>query len=276
MDEQVVSEVDRAPGLNPHVPSSARIYDYMLGGKDNYDVDREVAHRMLAIAPDTRTLAWFIRLFLVKAIEMAATAGVRQFIDLGAGIPTTPNVHEVARKIEPSARVVYIDNDPIVHAHCDALLAHSPGVTALKADIRLPEDIIDRLKTGELIDFGQPVAVLAVGVLHYVMDEEDPYGIAAKFRDLMVPGSYLALTHGSDETHPDFIAQSHDDTDGSPAQVVYRTKTQTEAFFDGFDLLYPGVVPAQEWLDDDLPATRLVIYGGIATKPNSAHDAARL
>ncbi|MFE9575488.1 SAM-dependent methyltransferase [Nocardia sp. NPDC006044] len=261
-----MSDVDRAPGLNPHVPSSARIYDYMLGGKDNYDVDREVAHRMLAIAPDTKTLAWFIRKFLVKAIELAADAGVRQFIDLGSGIPTSPNVHEVARKIHPEARVVYIDNDPIVHAHCDALLAHSPGVTALKADVRQPEDIIDRLKTGALIDFSEPVAVLIIGVLHYVMDDEDPYGIVAKFRDLMAPGSYLAITHGSNDTHPDFITQSQDDTDKSPSQVIYRSHDQVEAFFDGFDLIDPGVVPAQEWLDDDLPATRLVIYGGVGSK----------
>ncbi|MFI6041932.1 SAM-dependent methyltransferase [Nocardia sp. NPDC051321] len=259
-----MSDLHRSPGLNPNVPSSARIYDYMLGGKDNYDIDREVAHRMLAIAPDTRTLAWFIRQFLVKAVEVAADSGVRQFIDLGAGIPTSPNVHETARKIEPSARVVYIDNDPIVHAHCDALLAHSPGVTALKADIRQPDDIIDRLKTGSLIDFNEPVALLIVGVLHYVMDDEHPQQILAKFRDVMAPGSYLALTQASGDTHPDFIGQSHEDTNNSPSQVRYRTREQTAVFFDGFDMIGPGVVPAQEWLDDDLPATRLVIYGGIA------------
>ncbi|WP_040740718.1 SAM-dependent methyltransferase [Nocardia tenerifensis] len=263
-----MSDIDRAPGLNPNVPSSARIYDYMLGGKDNYDIDREVAHRMLAIAPDTRTLAWFIRQFLVRAVELAADAGVRQFIDLGAGIPTSPNVHEVARKIEPSARVVYIDNDPIVHAHCDALLASSPGVDALKADIRQPEDIIDRLKAGGLIDFSEPVAVLIIGVLHYVMDDEDPAGIIAKFREVMAPGSYLAITHGSDETHPDFIGQSHSDTNNSPSQVKYRSREETTAFFKDFDLIEPGVVPAQEWLDDDLPATRLVIYGGIGRTPS--------
>ncbi|WP_378733189.1 SAM-dependent methyltransferase [Nocardia brasiliensis] len=258
--------MDRAPGLNPNVPSSARIYDYLLGGKDNYDIDREVAHRMLAIAPDTRTLAWFIRQFLVKAVQLAAEAGVRQFIDLGAGIPTSPNVHEVARKIEPSARVVYIDNDPIVHAHCDALLANSPGLTALKADVRRPDDILDQLKTESIIDFNEPVAVLIVGVLHFVMDDERPADIIAKFRDAMAPGSYLALTHGSNETHPDFIAQSQSDTDTTPSQVVYRSREQTTAFLDGFEILDPGVAPVQEWLEGDLPATRLVIYGGIGRK----------
>ncbi|WP_433657717.1 SAM-dependent methyltransferase [Nocardia sp. CA-128927] len=248
------------------MPSSARIYDYMLGGKDNYDIDRAVAHRMLAIAPDTKTLAWFIRQFLVKAVEMAADAGVRQFIDLGAGIPTSPNVHETARKIEPSARVVYIDNDPIVYTHCDALLARSPGVEALQADIRQPDDIITRLKVGGLIDFNEPVALLIIGVLHYVMDEEDPAGILAEFRDVMAPGSFLAITHASGDTHPDFIGQSQEDTNNSPSQVVYRTREETTAYFDGFDLIDPGIVPAQDWLDGDLPATRLVIYGGIGRK----------
>ncbi|QIS05504.1 SAM-dependent methyltransferase [Nocardia brasiliensis] len=258
--------MDREPGLNPKVPSSARIYDYMLGGKDNYEVDREVARRMLAIAPDTKALAWFIRQFLVQAVGSAAKAGVKQFIDLGAGIPTSPNVHEVARKIEPSARVVYIDNDPVVRAHCDALLANSPGLAVVQADIRSPHEIIDRLKTDSLIDFSEPVAVLIIGVLHYVMDEENPGGILAAFRDAMAPGSYLALTHGSNETNPDFISQSQSDTDNTPSQVRYRSAAEVEELMAGFELLGPGVAPAQEFLDAELPATRLVIYGGLGRK----------
>lgn len=258
---------DRVPQGHKDIPNSARIYDYLLGGKDNYDVDREVAHRMLAIAPDTKALAWFVRQFLVKAVEMAADAGVQQFIDLGAGIPTSPSVQEVAREIHPDARVVYVDNDPVVHAHCDALLAHSRGVTALKADMRQPQDIIDQLKIGDLIDFNEPVCLLAIGVLHYVMNDEDPYGIITTFRDLMVPGSYLALVHAADNTHPDFIAQSQDDTNKSPAQLTYRTKEQIESFFDGFELVGDGVKPAQEWLDDSLPKTRLVMLAGIGRRP---------
>ncbi|GAA1617006.1 SAM-dependent methyltransferase [Nocardia ninae] len=264
--EETLSDIDRAPGLNPKVPSSARIYDYLLGGKDNYDIDREVAQRMLAIAPDTRTLARYIRQFLVKAVELAAESGVRQFIDLGAGIPTSPSVHEVAGKIDSSIRVAYVDNDPVVHAHCDALLGQAPGVTALQADIRRPATIIDRLQLEAGIDFDQPVAVLIIGVLHYVMDDENPAGIVAAFREVMAPGSYLAITHGSNETHPDFIGQSQEDTNATPSQVVYRSREQTARFFDGFELIEPGVAPVQEWLDDRLPATRLVIYGGIGRK----------
>ncbi|GAJ84445.1 hypothetical protein NBRGN_073_00240 [Nocardia brasiliensis NBRC 14402] len=264
--EETLSGMDRAPGLNPAVPSSARIYDYMLGGKDNYEVDRQVAHRMLAIAPDTKTLAWFIRQFLVRAVESAADAGVKQFIDLGAGIPTSPNVHEVAREIEPSARVVYVDNDPVVRAHCDALLANSPGLSVMQADIRRPREIIDRLRAESLIDFEEPVAVLMIGVLHYVMDEEKPADILAAFRDAMAPGSYLAITHGSNETNPDFISQSQSDTENTPSQVRYRSAEEIEALMTGFELIPPGVAPAQQFLRTDLPATRLVIYGGLGRK----------
>ncbi len=264
--EETLSGMERAPGLNPAVPSSARIYDYMLGGKDNYEVDRQVAHRMLAIAPDTKTLAWFIRQFLVRAVESAADAGIKQFIDLGAGIPTSPNVHEVARAIEPSARVVYIDNDPVVRAHCDALLANSPGLSVMQADIRRPHEIIDRLRAESRIDFDEPIAVLMIGVLHYVMDEEKPADILAAFRDAMAPGSYLAITHGSSETNPDFISQSQSDTENTPSQVRYRSAAEIEALMAGFELIPPGVAPAQQFLRTDLPATRLVIYGGLGRK----------
>ncbi|QIS07069.1 SAM-dependent methyltransferase [Nocardia brasiliensis] len=258
--------MERTPGLDPKVPNSARIYDYMLGGKDNYEVDREVAHRMLAIAPDTKALAWFIRQFLVRAVELAAGAGVKQFIDLGAGIPTSPNVHEVARKIEPSARVVYIDNDPVVRAHCDALLANSPGLSVMQADARRPHEIIDQLEAESLIDFSEPVAVLMIGVLHYVMDHEKPAGIITAFRYAMAPGSHLAITHCSNETHRDLITQSQTDTEATPAQVVYRSPEEISALMDGFELIAPGVAPAQEFLDTELPATRLVIYGGLGRK----------
>lgn len=260
--------LDRVPGMNPNVPTSARIWDYMLGGKDNYEVDREVAHRILAIAPDTRPLAWFIRRFLVTAVQQAAKAGIDQFIDLGTGIPTSPTVHEIARKINPSANVVYIDNDPVVRAHCEALLADTaPGLTAIEADIRRPQEIIDRLRTGALIDFSEPVAVLALGVLHHVMDEENPYQILATLRDALAPGSLFAFTHASDETHPEIISRTHEDTNNSPAQCRFRRPAEIEKFLDGFDIRGPGVVPVQQWLDGDLPLTHMVVFGGIGVKP---------
>lgn len=264
-----MSGMERAPrGVDPNLPNSARVYDYLLGGKDNYEVDRAVAHRMLAIAPDTRTLAWFSRQFLVRAVQSAAEAGVRQFIDLGAGIPTSPNVHEVARKTDPSARVVYVDFDPVVYAHCNALLANSAGVTALQGDVRRPEEILDRLRSEGLIDFGEPVAITLVGVLHFVMDDERPAEIVARLREAMAPGSYLAFTHGGDNSNSEFITRSSSDTANSSAQVVYRSPAVVESFFDGFEMLDPGVVPLQQWLGDDLPDTGLVLLGGVVRKPS--------
>lgn len=259
-----MSGMERAPkGVDPRQPSSARVYDYLLGGKDNYKVDRVMAHRMLSVAPDTRTLAWFSRKFLVKAVQLACDAGIRQFIDLGAGIPTSPSVHEVAQQTDPSARVVYVDYDPIVYAHCNALLAGSPGVTALQGDVRNPDGILDQLKAGSLIDFSEPVAILLVGVMHFVMDHERPDEIVAAFRDRMAPGSYLAITHGSTDSDPDVMKQMSTDAENTPAQVAFRSPTHIASFFGGLQLVDPGVVPVQQWLEDDLPATRLVITGGI-------------
>jgi hypothetical protein len=247
-------------------PHSARVYDYLLGGKDNYEVDRMVAHRMLQVAPDTRTLAWFSRQFLVKSVRMALDAGVRQFVDLGAGIPTSPNVHEVAREVDPAARVVYVDYDPVVYAHCEALLAGSPGVSALRGDVRDPDDIIGRLEAESLIDPLEPVAVSAVGVLHFVMDSERPADIVARFRDWMAPGSQFAITHGSTSTDEEFAEQMTSATDNTPSQVILRTPAQMREFFDGFDILEPGVVPLQQWLEDGLPATQLVLCGVVGRK----------
>ncbi|MGK8522766.1 SAM-dependent methyltransferase [Nocardia asteroides] len=265
--------MERAPqGVDPNLPNSARVYDYLLGGKDNYAVDRAVAHRMLSIAPDTRTLAWFSRKFLVNAVRTAAEAGIRQFIDLGAGIPTSPSVHEVAQRIEPSARVVYVDFDPVVYAHCNALLTGAEGVSALLGDVRRPDDILDRLRDAGLIDFTEPVAILLVGVLHFVMDDEHPAEIVARLRAAMAPGSYLALTHGSDTSDPAFINQSSADTAKSSAQVVYQSPAEIVSLLDGFEILGPGLVPLQQWLDEDLPATKLVILAGVVRKTSAGSD----
>ncbi|MFF3224108.1 SAM-dependent methyltransferase [Nocardia suismassiliense] len=245
--------------------NSARVYDYLLGGKDNREIDRDMGDELLSRAPEIKSLVWFARGFGLKAVEMAAGDGIRQFIDLGSGFPRSPNVHEVAQGIEPSARVVYVDYDPVVHTHCDALLAKRHGVTALLGDIRNPHDILDQLKNHALFDFSEPVAITLVGVLHYVMDTEDPAGIIAAFRDQMAPGSYLALTHGSLDSSPE-ILEVLTGTDGTSAQVTFRTAAQTEALMAGFELLEPGVVPVQELLRPDLPSTRMVMLGGIGRK----------
>ncbi len=265
LDSEAVPSGDRTPC--PFIPdqlNAARVYDYLLGGKDSLEVDRDMGDKMLSRAPEIKALAWFARSFAFKAIEMAADAGIRQFIDLGCGIPNSPNIHEVIQKFEPSARVAYVDYDPVVFAHVDALLAKPVGVDAVLGDIRNPHDVLDQLKT--LIDFNEPVAVLAVGVLHYVMDDEHPSEIVAAFRDQLAPGSYLAIAHGSLDSDPE-VLQVLTATMGTSAQVQFRPTAQIETYFDGFELLEPGVVPVQQWLRPDLPVTRLVMTGAIGVKP---------
>lgn len=261
------ASTDRAP--NPFdlgQVNSARLYDYLLGGKDSQEIDRDMAGKMLSRAPEIKTVAWFARSFALKAVEMAAEAGIRQFLDLGSGIPCSPNVHEVAQEIDPAARVVYVDYDPVVHAHCDALLANPRGVTALLGDIRRPDDILDQLKNRTLIDFNEPVAITAIGVLHYVMDDEHPTEIVSAFRDQLAPGSSLAIAHGSLDSSPEVLAVL-EGTKGSSAQVTFRSTAEAEALMAGFELLEPGVVPVQEWLRPDLPKTRLVMLAAIGRKP---------
>ncbi|WP_433525675.1 SAM-dependent methyltransferase [Nocardia pseudovaccinii] len=263
-----MAEADRAPvRVDPSKPNAARVYNYLLGGKDNYEVDQRVAERMLAVAPDTKTTAWFSRKFLLNAVEEAAKAGIGQFIDIGAGIPISPNVHEIAQKVDPAARVVMIDYDPVVHVHTNALLSGTSGVASILGDIRRTDEIIEKARTEGQIDFDQPVAILIVGVLHFVMDDEHPAEIIARLRDVMAPGSILAFTHGSVDTYAEFVAQSTGDTDGSSAQVQFRTPDMVAAYLDGFEIVEPGLVPVQDWLDDDLPHTKLVILGGVGRKP---------
>ncbi|QIS06739.1 SAM-dependent methyltransferase [Nocardia brasiliensis] len=265
--------MDRVPVYNPFVPSSARIWDYLRDGKDYYEPDQKIADGMLAIAPDSRTVAMLVRVFQCRAVRLAAEAGVRQFIDLGTGLPALATVHEVACEIEPAARVVYIDNDPMVRAHCDALVAHQRSRTVMQADIRCPRQIVEQLDAQGLIDFREPVAVTMVGVLDHVMDEEDPAGIVAVFGNAMAPGSYLALAHGSTETDAEFIHQTQVDTLATPAQLCYRFPAEIEKFMAGFDLLPPGIAPIQAFIDNvnDLE-TQWVFSGGIG---RSGHPASQ-
>lgn len=263
-----MSNSRRAPtGVDPYKPNSARVYNYLLGGKDNYEADQVFAQRILQVAPDSRALAKMSRRFLLQGVRTAAESGVRQFIDIGAGIPTSPSVHEVAQQVDASARVVSIDFDPVVFAHCTALQSGASGLTPMLADVRRPDDIIDRLRDAGLVDFAQPVAILIVGVLHFVLDYEHPAQIIARFRDVMAPGSYLVFTHGSDESDQNFIKQATSDTEGSSAQMALRAESEIARYTDGFECFDPGLAPIQNWLDNSAPATRVVILGCICRKP---------
>ncbi len=238
------------------------MYDYLLGGKDHLAVDRAVADRLLAVAPDTRLVARANRMFLVRAVRHLAENGVRQFIDLATGIPTSPSVHEVARAVSPACRVVYVDYDPVVRMHADVLLASEPGVASIQADLRRPDEIlVDPHVTG-LIDFDQPVGVLVVAALHFVRDEEDPAGIVAEFRKRMAPGSYLVLSHTMAESDPDAKAQLTMATANSPAEATFRGHDEVLSFFDGFELIGPGLVPVHEWRLDDADDAAIPLLSG--------------
>jgi hypothetical protein len=243
-----MTELERVPaGVNARVPSPARVYDYLLGGKDNFAVDRAVAERLLKVAPDTPTVARSNRGFLTRAVRHLAGQGIRQFVDLGTGIPTSPSVHEVAREVSPACRVVYVDYDPVVKLHAEVLLATVPGVAGIQGDVRRPEEILADPHITGLIDFDQPVAILMIAVLHFVSDAEDPAGIIAAFRKRMAPGSHLVLSHSMAESDPEAVAQLSAATAGSPAQSTFRTHEQVLALFDGFDLIGPGLVPVRNW-----------------------------
>jgi SAM-dependent methyltransferase len=245
--------------------SPARAYDYLLGGKDNYAADRAAAEAMLTIAPDTRLVARANRAFLARAVRLLAKSGVRQFIDLGSGIPTSPNVHEVAREVHPDARVAYVDNDPVVIAHDRALLATDPGTTAIKADIRRPADVLTDSRLRKLIDFDEPVGILLAAVLHVIGDEDDPAAIVAKYCEHMAPGSHLVISHFSADS--DAAAMAHASR-STHFKVAFRSRDEILRWFDGLELIDPGLVTVQHWRPDaDMPRPKqMEITAGVGRK----------
>lgn len=259
-------------GVDPGKASVARMYDAMLGGEHNFAIDREAVAAFTAIDPQVRTLARANRAFLGRAVRFLVDAGVRQFIDLGSGIPTQGNVHEVAQAAAPGARVVYVDNDPVAVAHSEALLAGNPDATIVAADIRHPEGILSAPQVRKFIDFEQPVAVLMITILHFVTPQEDPAGIVSAFRDALPAGSWLALTHATDEDRPDTAAavgRLYRDRATSP--VTARSHDEIRSLFDGFDLVDPGLVHVPLWRPgprDEIPEnpTQYWVYAGVGRR----------
>lgn len=241
-----------SPEFDDTVSSPARYYDYLLGGKDNYAVDREAAEHLIEIIPQLRPAMRANRGFLVRAVRFLAESGITQFVDIGSGLPTQGNVHEIAQGVNPDARVVYVDNDPIVLAHGRALLEENSHTAVIAGDMLQPNEIITDPRLGEFIDWSQPVAVLMVAVLHFVTDDRNPGGIVQTFADRMVPGSYLVISQDTaDGRDPDYVAQIKELYDSAvPAGVTFRSRPEVEAFFDGFTLLEPGVVPVSQWRPD--------------------------
>jgi len=242
-------------GIDISRPNVARIYDYLLGGKDNFTVDREAAKQLLAVTPDMAGIVRDNRSFIGRVVRhLADEGGIRQFLDLGGGLPTQTNVHEMAQRVAPDSRVVYVDIDPVVWSHGQALLAHGDHVAMVRADLRDPATVLRHPDVLALLDLTRPVAVVCASVLHFVADEDDPYRIIAEYRDHMAPGSYLAISHGATAT----AEEDPDDVVGgvtsvyrqASAQLHVRPLAGIQRFFDGFDLIDPGVVWINEWRPD--------------------------
>jgi hypothetical protein len=266
-------------GVDPTVPSVARVYDYFLGGKDNYAVDREVAAAVSQIHPNGPAAGLASRAFLRRTVRyMAAQEGIRQFLDLGSGLPTQANVHQIAHQVDPAARVVYVDNDAMVLAHARALLADNQTTTVLMADVRRPQEILDSAEVGQFLDLSRPVGLLAFSILHHLLDAEDPAGVMARLRDAVPSGSLMALSHFHDpgDEHPDASAEARRVEQLFSEKLGtgrFRTRPEIMPYFGDWELLEPGLVPLPEWRPDaaDPPIERTPTYytfaGGVARKP---------
>ncbi|MEV1008593.1 SAM-dependent methyltransferase [Streptomyces sp. NPDC049881] len=255
--------------LRTDQPHSARMYDYLLGGKDHYSVDGEAAEKALGAFPMLRTAARENRKFLGRAVRhLVRETGIRQFLDLGSGLPTAENVHQVAQAVEPESRVVYVDNDPIVLVYGGAMLAMDERTAVIQGDIRDPHAILDNPVTTSLIDFSQPVAVLAVAVLHFVADEEDPAGIVRTLRETVVPGSHFILSHATADIAPEEAMGVQRSYRAQGVPLTLRTKERFTTFFDGLDIVEPGVQVVSDWRSTVPEAERpdpanVSWYGGI-------------
>jgi len=255
-------------------PNVARIYDYLLGGKDNFAVDREAAKLLLEASPDIAGIVRDNRSFIGRVVRyLAGEGGIRQFIDLGGGLPTQTNVHEMAQAVAPETRVVYVDNDPVVWSHGQALLAHGEQVAMVHADLREPAVVLGQPEVLGLIDLTRPVALVCASVLHFVPDSDEPHRIIAEYRDRLAPGSYLAISHGTTGTTDD----DHQVVGGvtsvyrqASAQLHVRSVAGVQRFFDGFEMIEPGLTWINEWRPEPgVPAAGQPksLLGGVGRKP---------
>jgi hypothetical protein len=255
------------------VPSSARVYDAMLGGKDNFAVDRDVVIQMIKAVPDVLQGPRTIRAGLKRAVRyMATEAGIDQFIDLGSGLPTQENVHQVTQRYRPGARVVYVDNDPVVVVHGRALLATDESTAVVTADFRDVEGVLHHPDVRRLIDFNRPVGLIMCSVLHYVPDKEHPMELVAAYSEALSPGSHLFITHVCLTGHPGSGKMEEIFRENFEGQL--RTRQQVQEFFTGWELIEPGVLPIVLWRPDgaapydlaDVPLSQHGLIGGLGRK----------
>jgi hypothetical protein len=259
-------------GLDVTVPNVARIYDYFLGGKDNFAADRAAAEELRGLLPDAGAACRENRAFLRRAVRyLASEAGIGQFIDIGSGLPTASNTHEIAQAIRPDARVAYVDYDPVVVAHGQALLGSAPGVAVIDADLRCPGVIAGSGPLADLVDFSAPVAIVLAAVLHFIPDNDDPYGIVDVLKSVMAPGSHLVISHATHDSVSRAEALGGMSVYAkASAPVVPRSHDGVLKFFDRTDLIDPGLVNISEWRSSQRHSSRparALIYGGVARKP---------
>ncbi|HUR01701.1 MAG TPA: SAM-dependent methyltransferase [Nonomuraea sp.] len=259
-----------ANGIDTTRPSIARAYDVVLNGKDNFEVDRAFVAEIVKVVPEIYDVATYNRQILGRGVRFLAERGITQFIDLGSGLPTVENTHHVAQRANPESHVVYVDNDPMVLAHGRAILSENDGTGVVTSDLRDPAAILGDETVKRLIDLDRPVGLMLVGILHHLHDGEDPKGIVEAYMAALPSGSYLFITH--------FCSATQDARDAEKKFLAllgtgrFRTPEEITGFFDGFELLEPGVVPLPLWRPDDtvpevLSVGQRLMYGGIARKP---------
>ncbi|MEU0407618.1 SAM-dependent methyltransferase [Streptomyces griseorubiginosus] len=232
------------------VPSVARIYDFYLGGSHNFEADRAAARKAMEHVPGLPKIMQANRAFMRRAVRFAVDQGITQFLDIGSGIPTFGNVHEVAQSASPGARVVYVDHDPVAVAHSRAVIADNPDAGVVAADLRKPQEILESPEVQRLIDLNRPVALLLVAILHFVEDADDPYAAVAELRDALAPGSLLVLTHAAFEGIPlsqEQVQGAMDVYEDIRNPLIMRSHDEIARFFEGYDMVEPGLVPMPRW-----------------------------
>jgi hypothetical protein len=271
-NEAATAEKTAGQEIDTTVPSIARTYDYILGGKDNFAADRAIGDQIINNLPGAPVIATDNRATLIRVVrELVTNLRVKQFVDLGSGLPTAENVHQVAQRHEPGVKVVYVDNDPIVLAHGRALLEENENTTVLQADLRNGEEIYDNPATRALIDFDQPVAIILSAILHHLNDDEDPASLVKFWVDRIPSGSYVFISHFRSLNDPGSV-EIESVLQASFGRGRWRTDDEVRALFDGLNLLEPGIVAAAEWhpdepLDDELTDWQRLIVAGLAVKP---------